>query len=161
MEIALASIEDSKELSYLKKKVWETTYRGIYSDQKIDNYNYEERQNKFEKMIKDDNQEVYVCKEKNKIIGYMIVGTPLHESINGYSLTINDLGIEESYRGKGIGKMFIDIVKSKNKKFFNCCNYYNIKAQKFYEKMGGKIIKTSIDKDSKEHSQVYYIYEEV
>ena len=119
VEITLANIDDSKELSYLKKKVWETTYRGIYSDKKIDDYNYKERELKFKRLIEDSTQEVYICKDNNIIIGYMVVGTPLHESIEGYSLTINDLGIDEGYRGQGIGKQFIDIVKSKNVKLFN------------------------------------------
>ena len=58
MEIVLASSEDSKTLSYLKKEIWETTYRGIYEDNVIDGYNYEEREKKFLKLIHDCNQEV-------------------------------------------------------------------------------------------------------
>lgn len=158
MQIVLASIIDSKELSYLKKQVWETTYRGIYEDSKIDNYDYVKREEKFKNLINSDNQEVYVCKDNNKIIGYMVVGEPLHGKLEGYNLTINDLGIESSYRGQGIGRMFIDIAKSKNKKLFNCCNYYNDKARRFYEKMGGKIVKEEMDDNDKSYCQVYYVY---
>jgi len=160
MQITLANIADSKELSYLKKRIWETTYRGIYSDEKIDNYDYDLRKEKFKELIKSEDQEVYVCKDNNKIIGYMIVGVPLHGGLAGYDLVINDLGIDVSYRGKGLGKKFFEIVKNKNKKFFNCCNYYNYQAQKFYEKMGGKVVKTELDETSKEYSQLYYVYEE-
>lgn len=158
MEIRLANRSESKELSYLKKEIWETTYRGIYEDEVIDNYDYVKREEKFNDLISDDNQEVYVCLEDEKIVGYMILGNPLHGNLEGYDLTINDLGIDKQYRGKGLGKTFIDIAKSKNKKLFNCCNYYNVNARKFYEKMGGKIVKTDMS-ENKQYCQVYYVYD--
>ena len=158
MQIVLANIKDAKALSYLKKEVWETTYRGIYDDSYIDNYDYGKREEKFKNLIVDTTQEVYVCKDNNRIVGYMVLGAPLHESLDGYELCINDLGIDVSYRGQGIGKMFVDIAKEKGKKLFNCCNCYNANAQKFYEKMGGTLIKTSIDETDKAMCQVYYVY---
>ena len=67
MEILLATKEDCKELSYLKKEIWEDTYRGIYDDNYIDNYDYVKREEKFKNLIeiknikkieKDDNSKV-------------------------------------------------------------------------------------------------------
>jgi len=58
----------------------------------------------------------------------------------------------------GLGKKFFDIIKSKNKKLFNCCNYYNSNARNFYERMGGKIVKTDMSED-KLYCQVYYVYD--
>ena len=159
MQIVLANLKDAKALSCLKKEIWEDTYRGIYEDVEIDKYDYKKRENKFKKLILSENQEVYVCKDRNKIIGYMVIGDPLHESIEGYNLCINDLGVSKEYQGKGIGKNFIEIAKSKNKKLFNGCNYYNAKARRFYEKMGAKISKISLDDSSKRNSQVYYVYD--
>ena len=158
MEIVLANVEDAKALSFLKKKIWETTYRDVYNDEDIDNYDYLKREEKFTKLINDSDQEVYVCKDKKEIIGYMVIGTPIHESIEGYDLCINDLGTIKEYQGKGIGRMFIDLAKSKNKKLFNSCNYYNKNAQMFYSRMGGKVVKTEIDENDKRRSQVYYVY---
>ena len=158
MDFRLANISDSKKLSYLKKEVWETTYRGIYDDEVIDSYDYLKREEKFNRLINDPNQEVYVCLIDNEIVGYMVLGDPLHESLEGYDLTINDLGIAYSYRGKGIGRKFLEIAKSKNKKLFNCCNYYNKNSQKFYEKLNGKIVKTTLE-DNKQYCQVYYVYD--
>ena len=158
MQIVLANIKDAKSLSCLKKEIWDTTYRGIYDDSLIDNYDYKQREEKFKKLILDNNQEVYVCKNNNKIIGYMVIGIPLHDSLEGYELAINDFGIDSKYRRQGIGKMFMDLAKGKNKKLFNCCNYYNKKAQSFYQKMGGTIVKTSVDEKDKRKSQVYYVY---
>lgn len=158
MKFRFANRNDSKELSYLKKEIWETTYRGIYPDEVIDNYDYEKREEKFNNLIDDVNQEVYVCLINEKIVGYMVLGCPLHGFLEGYELTINDLGIDKRYRGMGIGTKFIDVARSKNKKLFNCCNYYNIDAKMFYEKMGGTIIKTEMS-DDKQYCQVYYVYD--
>lgn len=158
MEFRLADKANSRELSYLKKRIWETTYRGIYPDEVIDNYDYLKREEKFKTLIEDINQEVYVCVEENKIIGYMVLGVPLHGTLEGYDLTINDLGIDSSFRGKGIGKKFMDIAKQKGKKLFNCCNYYNDNAKKFYKKIGGTIVKTEME-DDKQYCQVYFVYD--
>ena len=67
MQIVLANLKDARTLSCLKKEVWEDTYRGIYEDNEIDNYDYKERENKFKKLILSRNQEVYVCKDRNKM----------------------------------------------------------------------------------------------
>lgn len=158
MEIVLASVKDAKALSYLKREIWNTTYREIYDDNDIYNYDFKSKEEKFRNLVLDKNQEVYVCKDNNKIIGYMVIGSPLHESLEGYELAINDLGIDKEYRGQGIGRKFIEVAKSKKKKLFNCCNYYNENARKFYEKMGGILVKTHMDSNSKRNSQVYYIY---
>ena len=34
MEIRIATDEDCRSLATLKRRVWETTYRGIYPDEK-------------------------------------------------------------------------------------------------------------------------------
>jgi len=158
VQIVLANVKDAKSLSYLKKDVWETTYRGIYEDYDIDNYDYVKREEKYRNLIISSDQEVYVCKDNNKIIGYMVLGSPLHDSLEGYDLVINDLGVSKEHQGKGIGKLLFEIAKSKGKKLFNCCNYYNKNAQKFYEKMGGKIEKINFDENSKASSQIFYVY---
>ena len=54
--------------------------------------------------------------------------------------------------------VFNDIAKSKNKKLYNCCNYYNKKAQIFYEKMGAKKYKVEMDDYDKAACQIYYVY---
>jgi hypothetical protein len=47
--IRLATESDCMELSKLKHKIWNTTYRGIYPDEKIDNFDYEKNKNTFMK----------------------------------------------------------------------------------------------------------------
>lgn len=51
-KIRIATKEDIKKLAVLRQKVWDETYRGIYSDDIIDNYDYEEAKKYFQSIIK-------------------------------------------------------------------------------------------------------------
>ena len=98
--IRLAKFTDCSTLSIIKRKVWETTYRGIYPDEKLDNYDYRKHEEKF--------------------------------------IDIREKGVNE---------------------FFISCNKYNINGQKFYEKMGGKIINIDEDNIDKSIPQVKFHYD--
>ena len=49
--IRKAKEEDCKILSIIKHKVWLTTYRGIYDDSDLDNYDYLYHENKFKSKL--------------------------------------------------------------------------------------------------------------
>ena len=50
-KIRLATIDDCNELSNLKHDVWVSTYRGIYPDEKLDNFDYEKNAKTVRKII--------------------------------------------------------------------------------------------------------------
>lgn len=60
MEIRIATDEDCRSLATLKRVVWETTYRGIYPDEKLDKYDIDLNENKFKDMIKQKSQKLFV-----------------------------------------------------------------------------------------------------
>ena len=74
MEIRVATYEDCRSLALLKRRVWETTYRGIYPDKKLDKYDIDLNENKFKDMIKQQSQKLFVVLDGYKIIGYMSCG---------------------------------------------------------------------------------------
>lgn len=161
-KIRLAIENDCQELSKLKHTVWQTTYRGIYSDGKIDDFDFEKNKNKFMDIIKNPDIELYVVEYNEKLIGYVDYGVPLRPFEN-YKQEIGLLYILKEYQGLGIGRKLFDLAYNKIKEkgygeFFISCNKYNIPAQKFYEKMGGRIV--DIDKDSEDKSipQVRFLY---
>ncbi len=158
MQITLANIEDCKELSKLKKSIWEDTYRGIYSDEKINNFNFDKTELKYKNYILSNEENVYVCKNSNEIVGFLVIGKPIHGSLDNYKTCINDLGVKKEYRKQGIGKMFFEYIKNNYTNYYNCCNYYNENGKKFYEKMGGKVVKSE-PSDNKEYYQLYYVYD--
>ena len=160
--IRLAKEEDCLELSKLKHDVWCETYRGIYSDEKLDNFDFEKNQMKFINTVNNPNVELYVVEDNGKLVGYMDYGTPFRP-YKEYEQEIGLLYLLKEYQHKGIGtqlfKLAYDKIKEKGyQEFFICCNKYNINAQNFYKKMGGVIDKTDEDDVDKERPQVYFIY---
>ncbi len=163
-EIRLASLNDCSELSKLKLKVWNTTYKGIYTEDKFDNYDFQLNEEKFKKIIENKDINLYVVTNKNnEIVAYMSVGKPVRE-FNDYEQEIGLLYILKEYQGLGIGKNLFNLAYNKIKekgysRFFISCNKYNQNAQKFYEKMGGKTVEIDEDNIDKSYPQIKYHYD--
>lgn len=154
---------DCNEIAIVKYKVWQTTYRGIYYDEKLDNYDFKAQEIKFKEILKNSNINFYVAVLDEKILGYMTEGKTCRPFAD-YEQEIGLLYILKEYQGNGIGKAFFDIaynsIKSRGyKKFYISCNKYNTNSQKFYEKMGGKIVFADEDKEDKSESQVKFHYD--
>lgn len=154
MEIRIAKEEDCKSLSILKREVWESTYRGIYPDEKIDKYNFDLNEDKFKNMIKKQSQKLFVLQDNSDIIGYMSFG----EILRPFDNHMHDIGllyISKEHQGCGLGRKLFEFAQNEFKnqgidEFIVSCNKYNLPAQNFYKKMGGKIIR--IDEDDKDRS---------
>lgn len=160
--IRLAKEEDCNELSKLKHDVWNETYRGIYDDNKIDNFDYEKNSKKFLNIINNFDIELYVVEDSERLVGYMDCGIPIRP-YKDYNQEIGLLYLLKEYQRKGIGKELFNIAFNRIKEngyneFFICCNKYNINAQEFYKKMGGIIDETDEDNNDKSIPQIYYIY---
>lgn len=162
ISIRLANYSDCYTLSLLKKEIWETTYRGIYPNEKIDNYNYIENEIKFKNFIDNPQQYLYVVLDNDKIIGYFEFGVPFR-SFQNYKQEIGLLYIKKEYQRTGIGKIlfyfaFNNIKNTDVDKFFISCHKYNLNAQKFYEKMGGKVVQVDDDSDNNGLPHIKYEY---
>jgi predicted acetyltransferase len=156
MNMRKAVISDCNRLSKVKHDVWLTTYKGIYDDNELDNYDYEYHKTKFENKI----EELYVIEDLDNIIGYFSFGVPRHKYLD-HTHCINSLYILDKYQRKGIGrevfKYINDYCASNNiNKYFVNCNKYNEKALGFYLKMGGVITKLD-DSEMDKASHQYYI----
>ena len=160
--IRLATKKDCDELSKLKQQVWNETYRGIYDDEKIDNYDYEKHSQKFLNIINEPNINLYVVLDNDRIVGYMDYGIP-YVPYKEYKQEIGLLYLLKDYQRKGIGKELFNIATKKIKEngyneFFVYCNKYNTNAQEFYKKMGGVIDNIEEDNTDKSIPQVVFIY---
>ena len=153
---------DVEELSRLKQIMWMQTYRGIYSDDVIDNFDYEKHKNKFLKLIDNPDINFYVVESDNKLIGYMAYGLPTRP-FRDYEQEIGLLYLLKEYQRNGIGRELFNIafngIKEKGyKEFFISCNKYNVNAQEFYKKMGGEVIYIDEDNIDKSIPQMYFLY---
>lgn len=162
-KIRLATEKDVKNLAILRQRVWDETFRGIYNDYIIDNFDYEEAEEYFLNIINNAKISLYVVESNNELVGYMDVGVPIIKFDN-YEQEIGLLYIRKDFQKMGIGKVLFDIGYNEIKnngynEFFISCNKYNTNARKFYEKMGGQLIAVDEDNDNKRIVQVKYHYD--
>ena len=141
-----AEINDCLSIATLKGIVWNTTYRGIYSDEALDNYDVFKNQQIFEKIVNNSEIEVYVATSMGQIVGFMTCGKP-YKPFEDFQQEIGMLYILKEYQRQGVGKTFFDIArkqaaKNGHNKFCVAVNKLNYEAQKFYIAMGGKVICT-------------------
>lgn len=163
MEIRLATNKDCISIAILKRKIWETTYRGIYPDDKIDQYRIDLNEDKFKEMIKEQSQKLFVLLNNSEIIGYMSCGEILR-TFDNYTHDIGLLYLDKEYQGKGIGKKLFQFARNQFKaqgvtEFIVSCNKYNLPSQNFYTKMGGIIISVDQESDDKSIPQVKFKFE--
>ncbi len=161
-EIHIATYSDCKKLAVLKREVWETTYRGIYPDNKINYYNFVRNEKKFKNIIANPDQQLYVAIYNQELIGYVEFGKPIRP-FRDYTQEIGLLYLKKEYQRHGIGRelfhlAFTHIQNSGSNKFFISCHKYNQNAQKFYEKMGGKIVEIDSDSANNNLPQIKFAY---
>lgn len=113
-------------------------------------FNYKEVCEYFGKIIDKDNQKFYVCYDKNDPVGYIwfseIIKSQTAFSNHSHYLYIQQVSVNESHQGKGIGKELFDIVlKYAHKKSIKRVglDYWikNTTAKKIYKKIGFKLEK--------------------
>jgi len=157
-----AAMEDCYEISKLKGEVWNTTYKEIYSDETLDNYDVERNKQTFERIIGNPKISLIVAMDVEKIIGFISCGKP-YRPFRHYEQDIGLLYILKEYQGRGIGKKLFTTAKNHIKnngynEFFVSVNKYNQPAIGFYVAMGGSIIHTDEDMDDKKKAQIKIHY---
>lgn len=139
-----AGAEDCYELAVLKGKVWNTTYQGIYPQEKLTGYDVEKNKRIFESIVENPELSLYVATVGEKIVGFMTCGKP-YKSFREYEQEIGLLYILKKYQRQGIGTAFFDIARKQvaengYKEFFLSVNKRNYDAQRFYLAMGGTVL---------------------
>ncbi len=152
----LANPDEAPELSELRRQVWQTTYRGIYPDDMIDNFDFSFHNERNLMFIQSPNFLVYFILDGTDKIGYLILRTkdPFH---------LQSLYLLSSYRGKGIGTMAFDFVRAYCQEhgisqFDLDCHPDNTRSLAFYAKMGGTIIRRDEGHERNEENGVQFIF---
>lgn len=139
-----ATAEDCLALSELKKAVWNTTYKGIYPQERLDGYDVKKNEEIFRGIVANPEIEIYVAEDADEIVGFMTVGKP-YKLYEEYDQEVGLLYIRKDYQRKGIGRRFIDIAKAEVEakgfdRFILSVNAQNAGAIAFYTAMGGEIV---------------------
>lgn len=114
---------------------------------------------KLKGLIKDDYTPVFVYTDDNdEVIAYCFCMLIHQENENNLKarreLYIDDLCVDEQYRGRHIGKSLFEYVLEYAKKSdFDCITLnvweHNDRAREFYDKLGFDILKTTLEKKLK------------
>lgn len=154
-----AGPEDAPLLSETRRKAWNVTYRGIYEDALIDNFDYALHRRNDEKRIAE--QEVYLMMDGEHCAGYFYYGAFPGEPYKDFALCLNALYILPPYQGMGLGGRVFSLMREVCRqrgldKFFCGCNIHNTKAQGFYRKMGGVVGKIDGGHKRRAEDQMYF-----
>lgn len=122
--------------------VWEQTYRGIYPDEMLDQYDFAQHLQKDEARLASAGHHHYLFMDADRCIGYFSFGSANYGPYKDFTLCLNSLYICDGYKGHGLGTQAFRVVREYCaahglSKFYCGCNVHNPKAQGFYRHMGG------------------------
>ena len=139
-----ANAEDCCSIAELKGIVWNTTYKGIYSDEMLVGYDVKKNEQILRNIVNNSEIEIYVATDDDRIVGFMTCGKP-YKPFKHYEQEVGLLYILKEYQKQGIGKGFVEIARKQVKdagynEFMVAVNSQNVNAIQFYLAMGGKIV---------------------
>lgn len=158
IDFVLARASEAATISALRQRIWDTTYRGIYPDAVIDDFDYDWHQQRDLKKISDPSFAVYLVKYGDEDIGYFIF------QHTGSGVWLHSLYVLREYQHRGIGKQAFailnDYCRGKGINRFACnCSPHNKNAMRFYQRMGGVVIKTDNGHENKQEDGVVYEFD--
>ena len=159
--IQKATLDMCCEIAEVKRQVWETTYRGIYPDGKLDNFSVEKETEKFRSIVNSADTNLYVAIVEDRIVGYMAYGkNPRYPDADCDEIVL--LSVLKEWQGQGIGKALFEFAKNQlqdmGDHFILYCNKYNLPAQAFYKRMGCKVLSVDDDNSDRSIPQIKFIY---
>ena len=144
VEFRRATVDDVRTLTETRQKIWATTYRGIYPDEMIDQYDFDCHAARDVLRITDARNDVFLAWDGGRCVGYFYYGPCGYGSYRDFELCLNSLYFLPEYRRMGLGRRVFAQLKAvcrvRNiRKFFCGCSCHNAPAQAFYRKMGGVV----------------------
>ncbi len=146
VSFAFAKPEEAHLLSEFRQKVWATTYRGIYPDKLIDEFDFDFHDSRNLQWINSEEYSVFFITADGEKAGYLILQ---HKN----PLYVQSLYLLPEFRRKGIGRKTFKFIRKHCREngmenFCLGCHPENKNALCFYEKMGGKITEKDIGHES-------------
>lgn len=150
--------EDQEQMAHIKVDGWKNAYDRIISSSYLNALNYKEQTERYQASFEEYKDYVFVAVRGDEVLGYSCFNpTP---NVDNFDSELVSLYIKPTEIGRGIGtELFIatrkQMIKFGKKNMIVWCLSDNENAIRFYEKLGGKIVKT---KDAKIGDQTYKEY---
>lgn len=145
-EFVMAQEADAPVIARLRQKIWAATYRGIYPDEMIDQFDYGWHTRQDQARIQSPKYMVYLIVEGDRPIGYLNLKM-------GELPVLLSLYVLPEYQRRGIGRAAFRLIRQYcGPSGFTCqCQPRNETAMAFYHAMGGII--TARDEENAESWQ--------
>lgn len=142
VKLRKAAPEDAYLLAWTRHIVWQETYRGIYPDKMLDEYDVSAYARRDRERIENPEHHYYLFLDGEDCIGYFSFGPYNFGSYKDFELCLNNLYIRNGYKGMGLGRQAFGVIRQYCReqgipKFFCGCNAHNAPAIAFYRHMGG------------------------
>lgn len=150
--------EDQEQMAHIKVDGWKNAYDRIISASYLNTLNYAEQTERYQASFEEYKDYVFVAVRGDEVLGYSCFNpTP---NVDDFDSELVSLYIKPAETGRGIGtELFIatkkQMVKFGKRNMIVWCLSDNENAIRFYEKMGGKVVKT---KDAKIGEETYKEY---
>ena len=140
--VRLAEPADAPELARVRRRSWESAYRGIYPDEMLDNFDYDAHAERFLKNMAEACKDVYILEDEVQAVGFLVISAPEQPLYKDFPVCLNALYLLPEYHRQGIGRRMMGFaadwcLQRGFDRFFLSCSLHNHRARAFYEAMGG------------------------
>lgn len=160
-QIRLNEFKDQAQMARIKVDGWKNAYDLIIASSYLNSLDYEQQTKRYEASFEEYKDLVFVAVRGEEVLGYACFN-PV-PNVDQFDSELVSLYIKPNEIGKGIGtSLFLETcekLESLDKKnMIVWCLSDNENAIKFYEKMGGKIVKTKEAKIGDKYYKEYGFY---
>ena len=141
--------DDSSKIAHVVTIAWNETYKGIVSNEILNNMYKNEKdraQRAYDNYNEEENNQ-YVLEVDDEVVGFINIGKSFTDGFDGCG-ELYALYIIGKYKGFGFGKMLVNKAKEELKKMgydkmlIGCLD--KNPSNEFYKHLGGKYVKTHI-----------------
>ena len=168
VKIRKVILEDAKGIATVGIRTWQTTYRGLFPDEKLDTMAIEKSSEHWEKVIRErekKSNEMIIAEDLHDgIVGYANGG--VFESTSPYDCEIAAVYVLKEFQRKGIGTQLVGkIIEYFLSQKWKSMIIWVLKEnpyRKFYEKLGGIPEKKKLyEKWNSQHDLIGYVWENI
>ncbi|MCA1010564.1 GNAT family N-acetyltransferase [Halobacillus halophilus] len=165
MKIRRAAVKDAESVAIVQVDTWLSTYEHIVPDDYLSSMTYENRTQKWKRLIKE--QAVYVAEDnEGDIIGFSNGGQERSGNYPDYEGELYALYVVKEHQRKGLGKQLIKpIIQELNKMNIQSMLVLVLadnESRVFYEKLGAEKINTKeIEVSGKTLDEVVYGWKDI
>jgi len=144
IKVRNASVEDAATIVSTRQKVWDATYRGIYPDEMIDDFDWSWHLEAEKRRLSNPSFHCSILLDGEICVGYVSYGVIQTGMWKNFSFRLHSLYLLPPYQGMGLGRSLFMMARKACEemgfdKMFLDCHPDNHNALEFYQHMGGII----------------------